>query len=238
MKKILFALLLSVGISSCKTEIKTPATQKKEPVKGVIAENAMVVSAREEASKIGVEILQKGGNAFDAMVATEMALAVAYPVAGNLGGGGFMVYRLANGETGALDYREKAPLAATKTMYQDENGEVIEGKSRLGALAVGVPGSVAGIFAVHEKFGSLPMEEILKPVIALARNGYVLTENDSRGLDWARDLFIEVNNDSILFAQKFNAGDTLKNAALAETLERIFQNGRKEFYEGYTARKL
>ena len=102
---------------------------------GVVADSAMVVSARAEASGIGLEILRKGGNAFDAMIATDLALAVAYPVAGNIGGGGFMVYRSKDGEVGALDYREKAPLASTKDMYLDEQGEVIKDKSRLGAMA-------------------------------------------------------------------------------------------------------
>src|SRR4030065_2781401 len=111
----------------------------------------MVVSAREEASKIGVAIMKKGGNAFDAMIATELALAVAYPYAGNIGGGGFMVYRTNDGKTGALDYREKAPQAASKNMYLDENGNIIQGKSTLGAMAVGVPGTVDGLFKVHQK---------------------------------------------------------------------------------------
>ena len=119
---------------------------------GLIVSKAMVVSAREEASQIGVDIMKKGGNAFDAMVATELALAVAYPYAGNIAGGGFMVYRLNNGETGALDYREKAPLLANKNMYLDKNNEVIPNLSVNGALAVGVPGTIAGIFAVHQKF--------------------------------------------------------------------------------------
>jgi gamma-glutamyltranspeptidase/glutathione hydrolase len=106
---------------------------------GLIADKAMVVSAREEASKIGVAIMKKGGNAFDAMVATELALAVAYPYAGNIGGGGFMVYRKANGETGSLDYREKAPLSATKNMFLDANGKIVPDKSTDSPLAIGVP---------------------------------------------------------------------------------------------------
>src|SRR6187402_3666208 len=126
---------------------------------GLISEKAMVVSAREEASKIGMEIMRKGGNAFDAMVATELALAVAYPYAGNLGGGGFMVFRKANGEVGTLDYREKAPLAASKNMFLDKDGKLIPGKSTESALAIGVPGTIAGIFAVHKKYGSMPMSE-------------------------------------------------------------------------------
>ena len=127
---------------------------KKQPIIGTIAEKAIVVSAREEASKIGVEILKKGGNAFDAMIATELSLAVAYPFAGNIGGGGFMVYRTNQGETGALDYREKAPLAASKDMYLNEQGNIIAGKSTLGAMAIGIPGTIDGLFKVHEKFGS------------------------------------------------------------------------------------
>ena len=124
---------------------------RKQPAKatGLITEKTMVVSAREEASTVGVAILEKGGNAFDAMVGTELALAVAYPFAGNLGGGGFMVYRKNNGDIGAIDYREKAPLSAHKDMYLDSLGNVIPGKSTLGATAVGVPGTIAGIFEVH-----------------------------------------------------------------------------------------
>lgn len=198
----------------------------------------MVVSARKEASEIGLSILQKGGNAFDAMIATEMALAVAYPFAGNLGGGGFMVYRKANGETGTLDYREKAPLLSTKDMYLDEKGNVVPGKSTLGAMAVGVPGTVAGIFATHEKFGTMPMTEILEPVIALAKRGYAVTEKQQATLARYQEKLVEVNQDTIKFARNYAAGDTIKNPALAETLERIVKNGREEFYGGSTGKKL
>ena len=129
----------------------------------------MVVSAREEASRIGVEILKKGGNAFDAMMATELALAVSYPSAGNIGGGGFMVYRKNNGEIGALDYRERAPINSSRDMYLDQNSNIIEGLSVIGGLSIGVPGTIAGIFEAHEKFGSLSIEEIISPVIDLAK---------------------------------------------------------------------
>ena len=135
----------------------------------------MVVSARIEASKIGVDILRKGGNAFDAMIATELALAVSYPSAGNIGGGGFMVFRKTDGEIGALDFREKAPLSANENMYVDENGNIIEKLSEEGALSCGVPGTIAGVFSVHERFGSLPINEIFRPVIELAENGIVIT---------------------------------------------------------------
>lgn len=205
---------------------------------GLITDKAMVVSAREEASAVGVEILRKGGNAFDAMVATELALAVAYPFAGNLGGGGFMVYRTPDGEIGALDYREKAPLAAHKDMYLDSLGNVIPEKSTLGAMAIGVPGTVAGVAEVHRKLGSLPFREILEPVIALAEKGVVVTENQAKRLERNRNLFIEVNGDSTFFAKPFRSGDTIKYPALAHTLRRIQENGKDGFYRGETAKKL
>ena len=205
---------------------------------GLIANKAMVVSAREEASKIGVEIMQKGGNAFDAMVATELALAVAYPYAGNLGGGGFMVYRKANGEIGSLDYREKAPLAAHKKMFLDKEGNVIKGKSTESPLAIGVPGTIAGVFAVHKKLGSLHMSEILKPVIALAEKGVVVTRKQERRLNDYREEIIKVNGNQTLFAKPFKEKDTIKYPALAATLKRIAKNGRDEFYKGQTAKTL
>ena len=205
---------------------------------GLIANKAMVVSAREEASKIGVEIMQKGGNAFDAMVATELALAVAYPYAGNLGGGGFMVYRKANGEIGSLDFREKAPLAAHKKMFLDKEGNVIKGKSTESPLAIGVPGTIACVFAVHKKLGSLPMSEILKPVIALAEKGVVVTRKQERRLNDYREEIIKVNGNQTLFAKPFKEKDTIKYPALAATLKRIAKNGRDEFYKGQTAKTL
>jgi gamma-glutamyltranspeptidase/glutathione hydrolase len=170
---------------------------------GLVTDKAMVVSAREEASKIGAAILKKGGNAFDAMVATELALAVAYPYAGNIGGGGFMVYRKANGETGALDYREKAPLSATDNMFLDTNGNIIKGKSTESPLAIGVPGTIAGVFAVHEKLGSLPMSEILKPVIALAEKGVIVTQKQEKSLNNYRASIIKANGDKTKFASFF-----------------------------------
>ncbi|MFD1095518.1 gamma-glutamyltransferase [Salegentibacter chungangensis] len=228
-------ILLFIITSSCKTQ-EQPREAEKE--RGLIAQKAMVVSAREEASQIGLSILKKGGNAFDAMVATEMSLAVSYPFAGNLGGGGFMVYRKSDGESGSLDYREKAPLKASKDMYLDEEGNVIPDKSTFGAMAVGVPGTVAGIFAVHEKFGSLPMKEILQPVIALANRGVVVTKKQAETLAKYREKIIKANNKDILFAKEFKAGDTIKNIALARTLQRIAENGRKEFYQGETGKML
>lgn len=198
----------------------------------------MVVSAREEASKIGLQIMKDGGNAFDAMIATEMALAVVYPFAGNLGGGGFMVFRKANGEIGALDYREKAPINAHRNMYLDEDGNVDPEKSQFGGLAVGVPGTVAGIFAVHERFGSLPMEQLLKPVIKLAEEGFIVSKNQEANFNRNKSHFLKVNQDTILFARGFKHKDTLRNKALANTLRKLTQNGKGAFYEGEIAEKL
>ena len=233
MKKNLPLIIISLVILSCK-----PSENTKIKNRGVTSEKAMVVSARVEASKIGTAILQKGGNAFDAMVATELALAVAYPYAGNIGGGGFMVYRNTAGETGALDYREKAPLAASKDMYLDENKEVIKGKSTLGAIAVGVPGTVAGVFEVHRKFGTLSIEEILAPVIALAKRGVIVTKKQEKRIAKFQASFLKANKDTILFNKAWKEKDTIKYSALAATLSRIQKNGRDEFYKGETARRL
>lgn len=205
---------------------------------GLVTEKAMVVSAREEASKIGVDILRKGGNAFDAMIATEMALAVAYPYAGNLGGGGFMVYRRNNGNVGSLDYREKAPLSAHKDMYLDSLGNVIPDKSTVGATAAGVPGTVAGIFEVHKKFGSLSIQEILEPVIRLAERGVAVTQKQMDRIDKYRKTIVETSGDSTLFSRPFKMGDTIKYTALANTLRKIADKGRDGFYKGETAKAL
>ncbi|WP_121329775.1 MULTISPECIES: gamma-glutamyltransferase [unclassified Flavobacterium] len=205
---------------------------------GLVVTKAMVVSARQEASKIGADIMKKGGNAFDAMVGTELALAVAFPYAGNIGGGGFMVYRKANGEVGSLDYREKAPLAATKDMFLDKDGNVIKGKSTETALAIGVPGTVAGVFAVHKRLGSLPMSEILKPVIALAERGVIVTIKQQKQLEAYHDAIVKANGPNTLMAGKFKENDTIKYPALANTLKRILKNGKDEFYKGKTAKIL
>ena len=185
---------------------------------GLITSKAMVVSAREEASQIGVEIMQQGGNAFDAMVATELALAVAYPYAGNIAGGGFMVYRKTNGEIGALDYREKAPLKASKDMYLDKNKNVIPNLSINGALAIGVPGTIAGVFAVHQKFGKLPLKTMQ-------------INNNQKEIN-------KISGSETMYAKTFKVGDTIKYVNLGTTLERILKNGAAEFYKGETAQKM
>jgi len=227
--KLVFSLTLLFIFSSCKNNNLT---------EGLTANNGMVVSAREEASKIGVDILKKGGNAFDAMIATDLALAVSYQSAGNIGGGGFMVYRKASGETGALDYREKAPLTASKDMYLNEQGNIIKGMSLAGSMAIGVPGTIAGIFEVHEKFGSLPIETLFQPAIDLANKGVVITKKQSARIKSHQKYFQLVNKEKILFQKEVNVGDTLRFVNLANTLSRIMKNGKNEFYKGETGRKL
>ncbi len=235
MKRLFLIFGLFFFLFSCRS-IKHEIIPEK--TNGVIAEHAMVVSARVEASKIGLDILKKGGNAFDAMVATELALAVAYPFAGNLGGGGFMVYRLNNGESGALDYREKAPMAAHKDMYLDENGNIIPDMSKIGGLSTAVPGSVAGIFAVHEKFGTLGMHDMFIPVIELAKKGVIVTKKQEERLETYKPFFKQANKDSILFQRNWKHKDTIKYPVLAKTLTRILEHGKDEFYKGETAVKL
>ncbi|MBT3547516.1 MAG: gamma-glutamyltransferase [Flavobacterium sp.] len=233
MKKLILLFIVSLLVTSCQKEL-----QDSKKVTGLITEKAMVVSARVEASRIGTEILKKGGNAFDAMMATELALAVAYPYAGNIGGGGFMVYRKNDGEIGALDYREKAPLAATRDMYLDKEGNVIKGKSTIGATSVGVPGTVAGVFKAQEKFGLLSVKEILSPVIALAKKGVIITKKQEDRIKKFKKAFEAVNSQRILFLRDWKKGDSIKYKALATTLERISENGRDEFYKGKTAKVL
>lgn len=235
-KKIFSVLTAVVLLASCQNP---PAKKQPDPGKGVLAPHAMVVSAKEEASQIGLAILKKGGNAFDAMIATELALAVAYPNAGNIGGGGFMVYRLGSGERGALDYREKAPAKAHRDMYLDKNGKVIADKSTLGALAVGVPGTIAGIFEVYEKFGSLPIGELIQPAIDLARNGVLITELQANSyMNKNVELIKQANNYVTPFENGWKAGERFKYEELAQTLERIRDNGSYEFYNGETAKRI
>ncbi|MBO6829173.1 gamma-glutamyltransferase [Allomuricauda sp.] len=229
MRRLILFLPLLLFIN-CKQQPATPT--------GLVTEKAMVVSAREEASQLAADIMKKGGNAFDAMVATELSLVIAYPFAGSIGGGGFMVYRKSNGEVGGIDYREKAPLAAHKDMYLDSLGNVIPGLSTSGGTAVGVPGTVAGVLEVHRKFGKLPLKEIIAPIIALANKGVVVTEKQAERLAGYREDFIKANSDSTKFAGPFTAGDTIKYPTYAKTLQKIMEEGRDGFYKGEVAQKL
>ncbi|WKD86306.1 Glutathione hydrolase proenzyme [Polaribacter huanghezhanensis] len=227
MKKLLSLVFIAILLANC--------TTKENKVVGLIADQAMVVSARVEASQIGSDILKKGGNAYDAMIATQLALAVVYPVAGNIGGGGFMVFRHHDGKSGALDFREKAPLTASRDMYLDKEGNVIPGKSSFGVHSSGVPGSVAGIVEVYKKYGSLPFKELVQPAIDLARNGFKVTKNQANALNGTRKRFEKANNYKILFDKEWKEGDLLQQEELAQTLERIRDNGRDGFYKGKTA---
>ena len=228
-----FAAVL-LTLSGCATGSKTTSADAR---RGVVADKAMVVSAHPDASKIGLEILRKGGNAYDAAIATQFALAVCYPVAGNIGGGGFLVYRHHTGETGALDFREKAPAAATRDMYLDSLGNVVPNLSLLGHLAAGVPGSVDGMVKIHEKLGTLPFAELVQPAIDLARRGVVLTEREARMLNNAKEEMVDYNKHLpyLVRQQSWRPGDTLYHLDLARTLERIRDQGRDGFYKGETA---
>ena len=197
-----------------------------------------VVSARKEATQIGLEIMKKGGNAYDAMIATHLALAVVHPTAGNIGGGGFFVYKDQDGTSGTLDFREMAPGNAFKDMYLDKDGNVIPDMSTLGGAAVGVPGSISAIFEIHSKFGSLPIEELFKPAIDLSKNGYVVTEKQSNSLTGKLEDFIKINGDKSLYSKRYFEGDTIINIKFAETLKKISEFGPKAFYEGEIAEMI
>ena len=236
MKKYLYLICWCLVFFTCKDQTQYSSSTVK--TQGLITKNAMVVSARREASQIGADILKKGGNAFDAMVATELALAVAYPYAGNLGGGGFMVYRLKSGEIGALDYREKAPLSATKDMYLDSLGNVIPNKSIIGAMAIGVPGTVAGVMASHKKFGILPIEDILNPIITLAEQGVIVTEKQEERLKNFQPYFKKINPNGTVLTGTWKSKDTIKYPVLANTLKAIMLGGHEAFYKGDIAKTL
>jgi gamma-glutamyltranspeptidase/glutathione hydrolase len=199
--------------------------------------NGMVVSARLEASQVGVDILKKGGNAVDAAVAVQFALAVVYPNAGNLGGGGFMVYRSAKGETNSLDFREKAPAAASRNMYLDSLGQPLVDKSLYGTLAPGVPGSVAGMYEAHQKYGKLKWADLIEPAVQLAQNGFEVTAKQAAELNKLRADFTRLNplGTSLIKEGEWQAGDQLVQTELAQTLVQIRDKGRNGFYQGTVA---
>ena len=214
-------------------------TTQKPVIEG---KQGMVVSTHPAASEIGLAILKKGGNAIDAAVAVNFALAVAHPSAGNIGGGGFLVYRDKSGNVKALDYREKAPSAASRDMYLDAEGKIIPGKSMTGIFSVGVPGTVAGMQEMHDKLGKLPWVDLLQPAVDLARKGLILTEKEARGLNRQRSEFLKENpgKNYLLSAEgkEWKAGDLLVQEDLANTLELILKKKAKGFYKGQTARNI
>ena len=205
-------------------------------VKEQAFQKAAVTSAHPIASMVGAAIMKDGGNAFDAAIAIQFTLAVVFPGAGNIGGGGFLLSRNKDGVLMGIDYRESAPSKASRDMYLDENGNPIEGMSRSGASASGVPGSVAGMFSAHP-YAKLPMKTLLQPAYELAANGYVITEREARGLNGERKNFIKNSAQACAFTRKENwkAGDTLYQPELAATILRIQQKGKAGFYEGETA---
>ncbi|MFN2458520.1 MAG: gamma-glutamyltransferase [Chitinophagaceae bacterium] len=238
-----FFTLLFVIVVSC-TSTKNAGLQdinayKYTSNKKVIAKNGAVVSAHPLASKVGVAIMKAGGNAIDGAIATQLALAVVYPNAGNLGGGGFFVARLANGQTVALDYRETAPLTAHRNMYLDESGNVIPNKSLRGHLSSGVPGTVSGLFE-SMKYAKLSVAALIQPAIDLAEKGFAITQREATSLNRIQEELIKHNTTTSAFHKTtpWLTGDTLVQTDLANTLKRIRDNGAAGFYEGETARLI
>ncbi|MDW5316041.1 gamma-glutamyltransferase [Rhizobium sp. PL01] len=226
------ALIASIGVA--------PAfAASPEPVR---AEHGMVVTAQHLASDVGIEVLKKGGNAVDAAVAVGYALAVVYPTAGNIGGGGFMTIRLKDGKTTFLDFRERAPLAATKSMYLDGKGEIVKGASTAGYLAVGVPGSVMGLETAREKYGTLPREQLLAPAIRFAKDGFMLDQGDIASLQNGAKKLSQDKAAAAIFlkpdGKAFSIGETLVQPALAASLTRISERGTDAFYKGAIADEI
>ncbi|WP_375562211.1 gamma-glutamyltransferase [Bernardetia sp. OM2101] len=253
---LLFFLSFFVLFFSCKTNTTNKNLDKAElrpslksvypfvetSEKGIEGKNGMVVTAHPLASQIGLEILQKGGNAFDAAIAVKFALAVAYPRAGNIGGGGFAILRFKNGESMALDFRETAPFSATTNMYLDKAQKPLPNLSQEGHLSVGVPASVAGMVELFEKYGSknISWQELIEPAIQLAQNGIVLTENEANKLNDYQTEFRKWNDEQncVFINPKWQTGNTIIQKQLAETLLRIKNNKRDGFYKGKTAELL
>jgi gamma-glutamyltranspeptidase / glutathione hydrolase len=236
MKKRSLALLLAFLVISS-TAI-TPRAASREPAR---ARHGMVASTSEIASRVGVEIMQRGGNAIDAAVAVGLALAVTWPPAGNIGGGGFMMIRRANGDTEIIDYRERAPLAASRDMYLDKNGDVIKGASTAGYRAVGVPGTVAGMSLALERHGKLKWADVIEPARKLAAEGFTLDYRLSRGLRGSEKLLTQFPDSKRVFLRDgkfFEEGERLVQPELAATLSRLKEKGPREFYEGKTAQMI
>jgi gamma-glutamyltranspeptidase/glutathione hydrolase len=232
MKNVIYSILFFIIL------LLLSCTNEPQPVS---AENGMVVSTSSYASKVGVEILQKGGNAIDAAVAVGFALAVTYPTAGNLGGGGFMVIHLEDGKNTTIDFREKAPLSAFQEMYLNEEGGFVPELSQLGATSAGVPGSVAGLIYALENYGSLSLAEVIQPAIDLAKNGWKLEQRDIDYINGSMHIFDKYPSSKKIFtkdAERFEAGDLFIQNDLAMTLEQIKQKGKDGFYKGKVAELL
>lgn len=234
--RIKFYLIIFVFVSNCLLATAQITAYQYEAQKNITVSRAAVVSAHTLASQAGESILKKGGNAIDAAIATQFALAVVYPGAGNIGGGGFMVAHLKNGKDFSLDYRETAPAAAFKDMYLDAAGNAVTAMSQWGYKACGVPGTVAGLFAALP-YAKFKMPVLMAPAIQLAEKGFVITKEEAASLNSARKDFMDLNKEPIAFVKKelWKAGDTLIQPQLAATLTRISKLGASGFYEGATA---
>ena len=207
----------------------------------VLARHALVVSAHPVASAVGRDVLRQGGNAYDAAVAVQFALAVVLPVAGNVGGGGFIVYHDRSGKAGTLDFRETAPAAARRDMYLDASGNVVPGRSTAGPLSTGTPGTVAGMVALHHQLGRLPWASLVAPAVGLATRGVALTAKEAAGLNRTQADFIKYNPGAppaFVRAAAWQPGDTLRQPELAAVLQRIQDQGQAGFYQGRTAALL
>jgi gamma-glutamyltranspeptidase / glutathione hydrolase len=238
-KQILSIILLSFSWISLNAQVKTDGIYSYN--KSIIKDKAMVACAHPLAAKVGQDILARGGNAVDAAIAMQFALAVVYPQAGNIGGGGFMVYRAANGESNTLDYREIAPEKASRDMYLDDKKNVIPLLSQNGHLASGVPGSVAGMYESYLKYSKLKNWKMLvKPAIELAKTGFKITKQEADNLNGFQEDFKKYNTTSPVFVktEKWNPGDVLIQKDLAQTLKLIMRKGRDGFYKGAVARKI
>jgi len=236
---LIFTLLLGlITLSSCRPSPSPTTEDLPTPVVGQIEDSAMVACSHPLAASVGRDILFQGGTAIDAAVAVHFTLAVTFPYAGNLGGGGFMVYRGADGNAETLDFREKAPAKAHRDMYLDDMGEVIPQLSSRGPLAVGVPGSVAGMFQAHERYGKLAWADLVQPAIDIAKNGYAATKNQAEWLNKVKEDFEQYNPEGAYLVQEaaWKEGDLIVQIDLAATLERIQDEGRNGFYQGETAR--
>jgi gamma-glutamyltranspeptidase / glutathione hydrolase len=230
-----FLLFFTANVALAQQPSVIPFPYKME--KESTGDSAMVVTAHPIATRIGLDILHQGGNAVDAAVAVQFALAVVYPQAGNIGGGGFLLYRSKAGATDCIDYREKAPAAATEKMYQDSLGNVNVKLSRFGILAAGVPGTVDGMWEAHKKYGKLPWSTLVKPATDLADKGFQITQQEADNLNAERMNFV-VNSTFLPAFVKMDAwkeGDWLIQKDLAGTLRRIEGDGRDGFYSGATA---
>lgn len=237
-KPIFWIFSLIIICFSCR---KTPTAPPYPIQQNLVEDSVMVVAQHPLAALAGVEIMRKGGNAVDAAIASQFALAVVHPRAGNIGGGGFMVIRMANGETAALDYREKAPNAASRDMYLDSLGNVLENKSKEGHLSVGVPGSVAGMEEAFKKYSALKdWAVLLEPAVQLASKGFLLTQSEAERLNKYREDFIKNNLNAEPFVKngEWKMGERLVQPELAHTLQLIQEKGAAGFYEGETADKI